>query len=90
MRPYTPETLAERRGCSANTVRNKCNEGELAHFRLGRLYRIPAKVVEEIEECQTFQSDDCAGGSALVGDPKASESAISLRHAPERKRRQKP
>ncbi|WP_147393065.1 helix-turn-helix domain-containing protein [Paracoccus siganidrum] len=40
--PFTPESLAEKWGVSATSIRNKCNTGELRHFRFGRLYRIPA------------------------------------------------
>ena len=48
-RPYTPETLAEHWGCSPQHVRDMCKNGRLAFFRLGRLYRIPAWSVDEIE-----------------------------------------
>ncbi len=48
-RPYTPETLAERWGCTSRNVRDMCANGQLAFFRLGRLYRIPAWSVDEIE-----------------------------------------
>ncbi|WP_350310460.1 helix-turn-helix domain-containing protein [Paracoccus sp. SSJ] len=87
--PYTPETLAERWGVTANAVRKKCAAGELAHFRFGKLYRIPAHVVQEFENCQTSASVDCAADTASIGPTKASEFGISLRHAPERKRKQK-
>ncbi len=46
---YTPETLAERWGCSPQHIRDMCANGQLAFFRLGRLYRIPAWSVDEIE-----------------------------------------
>lgn len=85
MKPFTPETLATRWGVSATTVRNMCLEGSLSHFRLGRLYRIPAAVVEELEECQTSASDVSEAGTASIGGKVGSESVISLRHAPERK-----
>ena len=50
-RPYSPETLAERWGCSAEKVRLMYRAGELAGFRLGKLIRIPAAEVERYE-CQ--------------------------------------
>lgn len=88
--PFTPETLANRWGVSAQKVRNMCIDGEVAHFRLGKLYRIPAVAVEEYEECQTSTSGVSEAGSASTGaTTPESVSAISLRHAPERKRRQK-
>lgn len=50
--PYSPETLARRWQCSPRHVRNMINRGELHAFRLGgKLIRIPAKVVEEFEQC---------------------------------------
>ncbi len=47
--PYTPETLAERWECSPRHIRDMCAKGQLAFFRLGRLYRIPGWSVDEIE-----------------------------------------
>ena len=63
-RPYSPETLAERWACSSETVRQMCRRGELDHFRLGKLIRIPASEVERVE-CQT-------GGSSSTEDNTAS------------------
>lgn len=48
-RPYSPETLADHWGCSAEKVRLMCRDGELASFRLGKLIRIPASEVERVE-----------------------------------------
>lgn len=50
-RPYTPERLAERWECSAATIRNLCRDGKLAHFKVGKEYRIPLRIVEGIEAC---------------------------------------
>lgn len=55
MKPFSPETLAERWECSAEKVRLMCREGTLASFRLGKLIRIPASEVERIE-CQNTPS----------------------------------
>ena len=89
-RPFTPETLAERWDVTATTVRNLCQSGELAHFRLGRQYRIPAKIVEEIEQCQKLASDDSGAATASIGAMTMEPGdGISLRHAPERKRGRK-
>lgn len=52
-RPYSPGTLGDRWGCSAEKVRQMCRSGELASFRLGKLIRIPATEVERVE-CQTI------------------------------------
>ncbi|WP_146227559.1 excisionase family DNA-binding protein [Pseudoroseicyclus aestuarii] len=90
-RPYTADTLAERWECSAETVRQMFKRGELRGFRVGRMIRIPAEVVEEHEQCQTSASGACAEDFASTGtiQPRASAGAISLRHAPERKPRQR-
>jgi excisionase family DNA binding protein len=54
-RPYTPETLADRWGCSSEKVRQMFHRGELPGFRLGKLIRIPAVEVERFECEQTLQ-----------------------------------
>ena len=56
-RPYSPETLAVRWGCSAEKVRLMYRAGELVGFRLGKLIRIPAAEVERYE-CLTTPSPD--------------------------------
>ena len=56
-RPYSPQTLADRWGCSAEKVRTMCKTGELASFTLGKLIRIPAAEVERYE-CQSTPSPD--------------------------------
>lgn len=88
--PFTPDTLAERWGVTASAIRKKCADGEIAHFRFGKLYRIPVDVVAEIETCQTSVSDASEGDIASTGPAlTASEHGISLRHAPERRRKPK-
>lgn len=62
-RPYSPETLAERWGCSPDKIRGMCKSGEIASFRLGRLIRIPASEVERFE-CQNFGSSSTEENSA--------------------------
>lgn len=53
---FTPDQLAERWSCTANTIRAMCKRNELDHMRVGKLYRIPARVVEEMERCDTVSS----------------------------------
>lgn len=66
-RPYTPETLAERWGCSSAHVRSMIRRGELAHFRLGgKLLRISA---EEVARCESQGSSD-------TGESTPSDSSI--------------
>lgn len=55
MKPYSPETLADRWGCSSEKVRLMCRSGELSSFRLGKLIRVPATEVERYE-CQNIPS----------------------------------
>ncbi|WP_411041115.1 helix-turn-helix domain-containing protein [Sulfitobacter sp. LC.270.F.C4] len=88
-KPYRPDTLASRWEISATTVRNMCDDGRLPHFKIGKLYRIPAAAVEEYEECQTSPSADSAADTAFHGMKAASAGAINLKHARERKPRQK-
>ncbi|AYJ85743.1 hypothetical protein D3Y57_06890 [Sphingomonas paeninsulae] len=52
-RPFSPETLAERWGCSSEKIRRMYHEGSLTGFRLGKLIRIPAAEVERFE-CQNI------------------------------------
>ncbi len=78
-RPYDPDTLAQRWGVSATSIRNRCRAGDLPHFRLGRLYRIPANVVEEIEGCQTSNLAGSEEAGASTGAPRTgNELVISL------------
>lgn len=39
--PFTPDMLAERWQCSAETVRQLIKRGELRGFRVGRMMRVP-------------------------------------------------
>jgi len=52
-RPFSPETLAERWGCSAEKIRRMYKGGSIAGFRLGKLIRIPATEVDRVE-CLTI------------------------------------
>ncbi len=88
LRPFTAETLAHRWGVSATTIRTQCNEVKLQHFRLGRLFRIPAAIVEEVEQCQRSASDVFEADTAFSGARAGREDVISLRHVPERKQNQ--
>jgi excisionase family DNA binding protein len=56
-KPFSPETLAERWGCSAEKIRQMFHRGELEGFRLGKLIRIPAIEVERYECSQLNQKD---------------------------------
>jgi excisionase family DNA binding protein len=73
LKPYSPELLADRWGCSAEKVRQMYHRGELAGFRLGKLIRIPALEVERFECAQlqapkdTISSNTAANSPSLLG-----------------------
>ena len=52
---YSPETLGQRWGCSAEKIRTMYRNGELPGFRLGKLIRFRADEVERYE-CQNTPS----------------------------------
>ncbi|HBM58057.1 MAG TPA: helix-turn-helix domain-containing protein [Citreicella sp.] len=89
-RPMTPEMLAQRWQCSAETIRQMVKRGDLRGFRVGRMIRIPFEAVEE-HECQKSASDACEAGSASIGATprQENEPVMVLRHAPERRRQLK-
>jgi excisionase family DNA binding protein len=69
MTVYTPETLAERWGLSSRTIRRQIDRKEIAGFRVGKSYRIPASEVERIEGChahgQSEGSEDSSPSSGM-------------------------
>lgn len=79
-RPFSPETLAERWGCSSEKVRRMYRDGELVGFRLGKLIRIPAAEVERIE-CQTHTGSESIGENTASSSPTPSEAAFASRLA---------
>jgi excisionase family DNA binding protein len=79
-RPFSPETLAERWGCSAEKVRRMYHDGELVGFRLGKLIRIPAAEVDRIE-CQTLTASSDTGESSASPSPTSSEAVFESRLA---------
>ncbi|RMC33731.1 helix-turn-helix domain-containing protein [Paracoccus alkanivorans] len=89
-RPYTPDQLAERWQCSAETIRNLVKSKQLPGFRCGRMIRIPRQSVEEYEQCLKSPSENCAVATASRGERTENDGVISLRHAPEKKPRQRP
>ena len=87
-RPLTPEMLADRWLCSAETVRQLVKRGDLRGFRLGRMFRITMEAVEEYEACQNIGSVGSTDGLSSPGTMQTeSAGAIVLTHAPERKPR---
>lgn len=86
-RPLSADMLAERWGCSAESVRQLAREGAIRHFRVGKMYRFPKSAVEEFE-CQTSTLDASEAASASIGTTPKPEnvSGISIRHATPKRR----
>lgn len=74
-KPFTPETLGERWGCSGNKIRHMFHDGELAGFRLGKLIRIPAVEVERYECAQTRAASATSSSSIEESLPSRSVAA---------------
>lgn len=55
-RPFCPETLAERWGCSSDKVRRMYRAGQIEGFKIGKLIRFSAAAVESFE-CQNNAND---------------------------------
>lgn len=89
-KPITPDMLAKRWQCSAETIRQMVYRQDLRAFRVGRMIRIPWDAVEEVE-CQRSPSDVYEEDSAFHGLIQEQENvdAINLRHARERKQKLK-
>jgi len=94
-RPFSVERLAKRWGCSENSIRHMVNSQELPAFRLGRLMRIPAQVVTEIEAQATDfegsrpnppEAGQASGSGAIVCAVKDEPPVIVLTHSKPRRR----
>ncbi len=79
-RPFSPETLADRWGCSAEKIRRMYHHGDLTGFRLGKLIRIPANEVERIE-CQTDIASESTEENSASSSRMTSEDAFESRLA---------
>lgn len=65
-KPFSPQTLADRWGCSPDKIRIMYRAGELAGFTLGKLIRIPAQEVERYE-CLSGDSQDTEASGRSPG-----------------------
>jgi excisionase family DNA binding protein len=74
-KPYSPELLADRWGCSPEKVRQMYHRGELAGFRLGKLIRIPANEVERFECAQLQAPKGTSSSSIAESSPSRSDAA---------------
>ncbi len=75
---YDVTTLAERWGCSKDTIRSMLRRGELPSFKLGgKLDRIRADEVEKYE-CRNIPSNDTGEPSPSSGPRATDATAIRL------------
>lgn len=84
-RPFSPETLAERWGCSADKVRRMYRAGQIEGFKIGKLIRFSAAAVEQFE-CQNSANDQNTelpptGDRSLLSSQTPSEDAFGSRLA---------
>jgi excisionase family DNA binding protein len=64
---YSPETLAERWGCTSRHVRNIIARGDLKAFKIGNMLRIRKEALEEFELCQNGDLPGSSENSASPG-----------------------
>lgn len=89
-KPWTPDSLAERWDCSAETIRSMCRTGRLPSFRVGTQYRIRAEVVEDYE-CQSQESGVSTDDSSSHGSmPKERGGATDCKLTRAKPQRRKP
>jgi excisionase family DNA binding protein len=81
-RPFTPKTLAERWGVSAQTIRNEIDRGALPAFRVGRAYRIPAEAVMAREAGASLFGEATAADNGLPVDPASDGKRPKRKPAP--------
>ena len=86
---FTVETLARRWGCSRHPIDQMIAQGELPHFRVGKLIRIPEKFIEEYEQClhSNSNSDEKEYGvqpGQITGKQKDTLSALAVVSLPNR------
>ena len=90
-RPFTPETLAERWGCSVAQVRKLIRVGnhlgqKLKAFQIGHgLYRIPAAAVGEFESCELGDIRTDGGTPLRVVSEQPSKPATETRRSKDSK-----
>jgi excisionase family DNA binding protein len=80
-KPYSVARLATHWECSEGLVRKLVDRGELQHFRIGGLIRIPASEVERYEECQNTASSGSAADmpSSITTRPAKGTANASMR-----------
>lgn len=88
-RALTPEQVAERWECSAETVRQMCKRNDLPHFRVGRMIRLRPEHVEAYE-CGNIESDGSTDASSSLGTKTESAAGSGLTPQQRGKLRLKP
>jgi excisionase family DNA binding protein len=77
-RPYTVEGAAEFLACSPSHVRNLCHRGKLRWFPLGRLIRIPASAMEELECASSGSGEPSTPTGAKADNPSERRSELRI------------
>jgi excisionase family DNA binding protein len=89
--PYTPDTLAERWGCSERHVRNLIKRGELRHYKVGlKLLRVAPEMVREYKAKQcspTPSADTGENGRSASGKMDTARSGLRLARQIAKKRK---
>lgn len=82
-KPYTPADLAKRWGVSGKHIRDLCHKGTLSFFKVGKLYRIPAAVVDDFERGGEWNtgSKSTTGNGPLSGEKAERQDADASQDA---------
>lgn len=67
------EELATRWRCSPAWVRKAVADGELPAIRIGRMIRIPRKLIEEIEACNSPGTEGSSPSTSQANHPDGSQ-----------------
>ncbi len=82
--PFSPQTLAERWGCSPQYIRKMADDGKLPYFRIGaKMIRIPAAAVVRYE-CDNLQTQEpeTRGGSGSTAASSSSSGIVPPENPP--------
>lgn len=85
---YTPDDLAQRWKVTGKCIRDLCVKGSLSFFKVGKLYRIPAAVVQEYERGMGWNTGSNSTGERGVssGESKDERAGKALAQVTETKR----
>lgn len=88
-KPWTPDMIAKRWGCSGETVRQMIRDQKLPCFRVGRMMRVTHAALEDYE-CKTSELDGSKAASSSCGTSRTEPvRVIAFRHTRPRKQNAK-